>query len=109
MFGKKRIATSWVKLEQDQRSASVHLFGNLNRTVDRELRELFKDLIKRYSNKTVIVDLSQIYFIDTTIAATFAEVARRAQRRNVRLLLVDASMPVRKVFSALGIEGLLAS
>lgn len=99
---------NWLKIEHSDNGAFAQLSGNLNRTIDKKLRESLEILVKQYDGNKIIIDLSQIYFIDATIAATLAETARQAKKRKVRLLMVDASSPVEKVFANLGIEHLLS-
>jgi anti-anti-sigma factor len=98
---------SWLKIEHNERSVLVQLSGNLNQTLSRELRESLEALIKQYVDRIIIINLSQIYFIDTTIAATLAEIAKQAQKRGTQLLMVDASPTVQKLFAGLGLENLL--
>ncbi|MFQ6044076.1 MAG: STAS domain-containing protein, partial [Candidatus Poribacteria bacterium] len=72
-FRKKKQDTiakgGWLKIEHDGQSAFVLLSGNLNQTLSKELRESLEALIKRSTDGEIIINLSQIHFIDTTIAA----------------------------------------
>ena len=99
---------SWLKVQHNDQSILVQLSGNLNQTLRNELRESLEALIKRCADEEIIIELSQIYFIDTTIAATLAGIARQAEKQKTRLLMVDASPPVKKMFEGLGLEELLS-
>jgi len=112
LFRKKKQDTiakgGWLKIEYSEQNTLVQLSGNLNQTLNKELRESLEALIKQRADKKIIINLSQIYFIDTTIAATLARVAKQAQKRKAQLLMVDASPPVQRVFAGLGLEDLLS-
>jgi anti-anti-sigma factor len=99
---------SWLKIEHNEHSTLVQLSGKLNQTLRNELSQSFENLIKRYADGEIIINLSHIDFIDTTIAAALARIARQAQKRNAQLSMVDASPPVQKMFASLGLEELLS-
>lgn len=106
-MAKRKIIGDWAKVDQDENEILVQLYGNLNRSLDKEMRRLFKELFKRNKGKRVIINLSQVYYIDTTIAATLAEAVKWGRKYKVELLMIDPSVPVFELFKSLKIENLL--
>jgi SulP family sulfate permease len=54
--------------------------------------------------KTFVVDLSGVPFLDSTAANSMAGLAANAQRHNVRFFLTGASVPVRRMLVAHGVR-----
>ena len=99
----------WLKVEPHKEDVFVRLSGNLNQTLDRELRDVLHSLLKRSIQGAIVLQLSNVYFLDATIAATFASFVRRAEQGGIPVEIWDASPVVNQVFASLGLESLLKS
>ncbi len=111
-FQKKKLQPfvrgSWLKIDPREHDIFVQLSGNLNQTLHKEIREVLWPLLKRPIQGAIVLQLSNVHFLDSTIAATVASFFDQAEKRNIPVEIWDASPIVRQVFVGLGFEKLLS-
>jgi anti-anti-sigma factor len=92
-------------LEHEDHRTVVHLWGELDVANARRLREAFAAL-GHVDEGELLVDLSEVPFIDSTCLAVLVWAANQCRERGVQLVL---RAPTRAVVSALAASGLLRS
>lgn len=94
----------WIKMEPREEDVFVRLSGNLNQTLNKELREVLRPLLTRPIRGAIVLQLSNVHFIDTTIAAAIISFVKQAEQRDIPVEIWDASPVVNRVFAGLGSE-----
>ena len=90
-------------VESGERSATVHLAGELDLSVADELRDLLDGLIGG-GRAHIELDLSQTRFVDSRAIGVLIGAQKRAQRVGGRILVRRPQATVRKAFDILGLS-----
>ena len=90
-------------VESRERSATVHLSGELDLSVADELRELLDGLIGG-GQARIELDLSQTRFVDSRAIGVLIGAQKRAQGAGGRILVRHPQATVRKAFDILGLS-----
>lgn len=99
---------NWLRGDFHNQDILVQMSGRLDHTLKNDLSKALQPLLKRRIPGAIVLQLSNVHFLDTTIAATLAAFFRQAERRNVPVEIWDASPVVKKVFVGMGLEKLLS-
>lgn len=91
------------KVVSGERSATVHLSGELDLSVADELRDLLDGLI-RAGRARIDLDLSQTRFVDSRAIGVLIGAQKRAQGAGGRILVRKPQSTVRKAFDILGLS-----
>ncbi|HUR48698.1 MAG TPA: STAS domain-containing protein [Acidimicrobiales bacterium] len=91
------------KVEKDDRSATVHLAGELDLSVADELRDLLDRLIVA-GRARIELDLSDAKFVDSRAIGVLIGAQKRAQVVGGRILVRRPQATVRKAFDILGLS-----
>ena len=91
------------KVERGDRSATVHLAGELDLSVADELRDLLDGLIGA-GRARIDIDLSETRFVDSRAIGVLIGAQKRAQVVGGRILVRKPQSTVRKAFDILGLS-----
>lgn len=98
----------YVKALRQGRSLEVSLTGELDQRVARRLLSQLERFVEQ-GVRVIRIDLRGVSFLDSAGVKALLCSMRSLRKLGGRLLLTRPSMPVRKVFSALGLESFLVS
>ena len=90
-------------VENGERSATVHLGGELDLSVADELRDLLDGLIGD-GRAHIELDLSEARFVDSRAIGVLIGAQKRAQGAGGRILVRKPQSTVRKAFDILGLS-----
>jgi len=78
----------------------MKLKGDVDMNTSSDVRNALADIFKQVTSgsKALLVDLSQVRYMDSSGIATLVEVMQNCMKSGMRLRLVDLSPPVRDVF-----------
>jgi anti-anti-sigma factor len=97
----------WFKADVREHDIFVRLSGRLDHTLRNQLRIKLAALLKRRIQGAIVLQLSDVHFIEAVAAATVAEFLRQADQQGVSVEIWNASPEVKRAFAGLGIEALL--
>ena len=67
---------SWLKMDYREQDIFVQLSGRLDHTLRDDLCAVLQPLLKRRIQGAIVLQLSNVHFLDVTIATTLAEFFR---------------------------------
>lgn len=78
----------------------MKLKGDVDMNTSSDVRNALADVFKQVAPgaKALLIDLSQVKYMDSSGIATLVEVMQNCMKSGMRLRLVDLSPPVRDVF-----------
>lgn len=78
----------------------MRLKGDVDMNTSSEVRSALADVFKQGSSgmKAILIDLSQVRYMDSSGIATLVEVMQNCMKKGARLRLFELSPPVRDVF-----------
>jgi len=78
----------------------MKLKGDVDMNTSADVRKALAEVFKQSSpaNKALLIDLSQVRYMDSSGIATLVEVMQNCMKSGMRLRLVELSPPVRDVF-----------
>jgi anti-sigma B factor antagonist len=83
----------------------IELAGELDAFNTPELRERLSRLIEEDDElRVLVVDLSQVSFLDSTVLGTLVGALRRMRERGGELQLVYPAHPVSRIFTLTGLD-----
>ncbi len=88
-----------MKISQEQKNDVVicKIEGEINLNTSPELRKIFEELINK-NVKKVLVDFSQVGYIDSSGLATLIELFQRLKKISGKLRICDMQEKVKNVF-----------
>jgi len=86
-----------VTTEREAGTAILHLSGEIDLHSSPALRDVFLSLLAEPPRR-IILDLTQVRYIDSSGVGTIVELKRRASRSESRLVLVGLQVRVRSIF-----------
>ncbi len=92
-----------VRIEDGADAPRVTLSGEVDLRTSPALRTQLLDLIERRP-KRLIVDLSEVQYMDSSGVGTLVEIKRHTDRKNVRMVLVNPQARVRSLFEITRLE-----
>lgn len=92
-----------IEIQPGQERVIVAVAGEIDIATVAELRERLFELAE--SNQSVIVDLSQVSFVDSTGLGALVGAAKRAAAHGGTLHVVGARPAVRQLFRVTGLDG----
>lgn len=78
----------------------LRLKGDVDMNTSSDVRSALADVFKKGSSgmKAILIDLSQVRYMDSSGIATLVEAMQNCMRKKARLRLFELSPPVRDVF-----------
>jgi anti-sigma B factor antagonist len=87
----------------DHGVTGIKLFGDADLAVAPELQEKMDDLIREQRTR-LLIDLTELRFIDSTALGTLLHAARHAQRKRGRIAVVCPDSTMRGMFELVGLN-----
>jgi anti-sigma B factor antagonist len=92
-----------ITVDRGEEAATVRLHGRLGIDSSPELRDQLLAILQAQPPKTVVVDLTELSYIDTSGIATLLEALRIARNRRSRLCVNGLQGRVARLFDAAGL------
>lgn len=92
-----------IEIRRERDHAIVAAAGDIDIATVAELRERLFELAD--SGQSIVVDLSQVSFVDSTGLGALVGAAKRAAAHGVTLHVVGARPQIRQLFRITGLEG----
>ena len=86
-----------INVKRDGVHSTVYVSGDVDLHTSPELRETILDLLGKRGQKRVIVDLSEVPYIDSSATASLIEGLQEARKREARFVLVGLNEGPRHV------------
>lgn len=86
-----------INVKRDGSCSKVYVSGDIDLYSSPKLRETILDLYRKRGQKKVIVNLSQVHYVDSSGIASLVEGLQEAKKRKARLILVGLNEGPRHV------------
>lgn len=89
-----------IKTEKIDAGFLLKLQGDVDMNTSSNVRSALAEVVKQGSSgmKAILIDLSQVRYMDSSGIATLVEVMQNCMKKGARLRLFELSPPVRDVF-----------
>jgi anti-anti-sigma factor len=96
-----------IKTKKIDAGFMMQLKGDVDITTSFVLKQNLDKMLKRGDTKALLINLSDVRYIDSVGVWVLAEASKKCMKQGMKLRLVEASAPVRELFSLVSLENLI--